>query len=168
MAAMAALTAIGCAGSGQDDGPSARGDASAESHPARPSGNSSADHTASAKPSPSAADGRDIDACADSNCEIAVSDPVVVRFKSPAGKATVSVTEAGPNKVAYSVTYDSGQSKGGASGPGQGCITVLRSNGSSNSCGGLGDARPSAQPGAVVIQAAAGEDGTAILHIVSD
>ncbi|MFI6931921.1 hypothetical protein [Streptomyces sp. NPDC050287] len=56
-----------------------------------------------------------------------------------------------------------------ASGPGQGCITVLRSHGSGNSCGGLGKAgRPGPQPDAVVIQAAAGEDGTALVHIVSN
>ncbi|MEV8020174.1 hypothetical protein AB0O76_28280 [Streptomyces sp. NPDC086554] len=168
MAALAALTVIGCGGSGQDDRPSARRDSSATSRPAESSGNSSAEPTASATPSPSAADGRDIEACADGNCEVAVSDPVVVRFKGPAGRTTLSVTEVGPNKVAYSVKSDSGRSKGGASGPGQGCITVLRSSGSSNSCGGLGDARPSAQPGAVVIQAAIGEDGTAILYVVSD
>ncbi|MEU5001272.1 hypothetical protein [Streptomyces sp. NPDC021622] len=149
VAALAALTVISCGGSGQDDRPSARGDSSAT-------------------PSPSAADGRDIDACADGNCEVAVSDPVVVRFKGPAGRATLSVSEVGPNNVAYSVKSDRGQSKGGASGPGQGCVTVLRSNGSSNSCGGLGGARPSAQSGAVVIQAATGEDGTAILYVVSD
>ncbi|MEU3186004.1 hypothetical protein ABZ707_17650 [Streptomyces sp. NPDC006923] len=123
----------------------------------------------SAKPSVSAADGRNVGACADGTCEIAVSEPVTFRFKGPAGPATLSVTEVGPNKVEYTVKSGNGRSEGGATGPGQGCITVLRSNGSSNSCGGLGDAaRPSPQPRAVVIQAATGAEGTAILHIVSD
>ncbi|MEV5438457.1 hypothetical protein AB0K80_20940 [Streptomyces sp. NPDC052682] len=90
------------------------------------------------------------------------------RFASPRGPATLSVTEVGPNKVAYTVQTGSGQSRGGATGPGQGCVTVLRVNGSGNSCGPLGEAaRPSPQPDAVVIQAATGQDGTAILHLVS-
>ncbi|MFF7792274.1 hypothetical protein [Streptomyces sp. NPDC007991] len=123
------------------------------------------------KPQPpvSAADGRDITACADGNCEIAVSEPVRIPFKGPRGPATLSVTEVGPNSIAYTVKSGNGQSKGSASGPGQGCITVLRSNGSGNSCGGLGAAgRPSPQPDAVVIQAATGENGTAVLQFVSD
>ncbi|MFF2251468.1 hypothetical protein [Streptomyces sp. NPDC058142] len=94
---------------------------------------------------------------------------MTIRFKGPAGPATLSVTEVGPNKVEYTVKSGSGRSQGGASGPGQGCITVLRSNGGGNSCSGLGDAaRPSPQPDAVVIQATTGEDGTAILRIVSE
>ncbi len=122
------------------------------------------------QPSVSAADGRDITACADGNCDIVVSEPVTIPFKGPRGPATLSVTEVGPNTIAYTVKSGNGQSKGSASGPGQGCITVLRSNGSGNSCGGLGAAgRPSPQPDAVVIQAAAGgEDGTAVLQLVSD
>ncbi|GAB2878805.1 hypothetical protein GCM10027074_53840 [Streptomyces deserti] len=169
LAVLTALTAIGCSGSDQSDGASPRDEGGSQSRSARPSGSPSADRTASAKPSVSAADGQDIRACADGNCEVAVSDPVTVRFQGPAGPATLSVTEVGSNEVEYTVQSGSGRSKGGAGGPGQGCITVLRANGSGNSCGGLGDAvRPSAQPGAVVIQMATGEDGTAILHVVSD
>ncbi|MFI1398748.1 hypothetical protein [Streptomyces sp. NPDC020681] len=164
---LAALTAVGCGGSDQADAPS-RGEGVSKSRSAHPSGSPSADRTASATPSVSAADGHDVGACADGNCEVAVSDPVTVRFKGPAGPTTLSVTEVGPNKVEYTVKSGNGQSRGGASGSGQGCITVLRSNGSGNSCGGLDGARPSAQPDAVVIQMAGGEDGTAILHIVSD
>ncbi|WP_218004624.1 hypothetical protein [Microtetraspora niveoalba] len=78
------------------------------------------------------------------------------------------MTEVGPNRVEYTVNSGNGQSNGGASGPGQGCITVLRRNGSSNFCGRLPGARPSPQPDAVVIQVATGRDGTAILAIVSD
>ncbi|MFJ8188674.1 hypothetical protein ACIQ8D_02565 [Streptomyces sp. NPDC096094] len=119
------------------------------------------------EPSVSAADGYDASACTDGNCEIAVSKPVTVRLQGPGGPATLSVTEVGPNKIEYTVKSGNGQSKGGASGPGQGCITALRENGSGNSCGGLSGTRPSAQPDAVVIQATTGTDGTALLHIVS-
>ncbi|MCQ8828685.1 hypothetical protein [Streptomyces malaysiensis] len=175
LAVLAALAVAGCGGSDKEDGaPSHSGPASA-SRSAQPSGGSSGDApasasasaSASAKPSVSAADGRDVGACADGNCEIAVSEPVTVRFKGPAGPATLSVTEVGPNKVEYTVKSSGGRSQGEASGPGQGCITVLRDHGSANSCGRLGKDQPAAQPNAVVIQMTAGEDGTAILHIVS-
>ncbi|MFH9571219.1 hypothetical protein ACH4MG_11795 [Streptomyces sp. NPDC017454] len=126
-------------------------------------------HSASEKPEPSvsAADGHDAHACTDGNCEIAVNKPVTVRFQGPGGPATLSVTEVGPNKIEYAVKSGNGQSKGGASGPGQGCITVLRENGSGNSCGDLSRTHPSPRPGAVVIQATTTEHGTALLRLIS-
>ncbi|MFI9822521.1 hypothetical protein ACIHFC_18935 [Streptomyces sp. NPDC052013] len=124
----------------------------------------------SAQPSVPAADGDDIGACADGDCEIAVSEPLTIRFPGPGGgRATLSVTKVGPNEIEYTVKSGNGQAEAAAGGPGQGCVTVLRANGSGNSCGGLGDPRPPrAQPDAVVVQAATGEDGTALLHIVSE
>ncbi|MFH9731276.1 hypothetical protein [Streptomyces sp. NPDC017260] len=115
----------------------------------------------------SAADGHDPRACSDGNCEIAVSEPVTVRFQGPGGPATLSVTEVGPDRIEYTVKSANGRTQGGASGPGQGCVTVLRDNGSGNSCGGLSGTRPSAQPDAVVIQATTGPDGTALLRMVA-
>ncbi|MEU6525378.1 hypothetical protein ABZ892_21820 [Streptomyces sp. NPDC046924] len=116
-----------------------------------------------------AADGRDPAACSDGNCEIAVLEPVTVRFDGPAGTTTLSVTEVGPNLIEYVLKSGNNRSRSGVEGPGQVCLTVLRSHGSSTSCGGRGDGRPpAARPGAVVVQAATGEDGTALLHIVSD
>ncbi|WP_086560844.1 hypothetical protein [Streptomyces africanus] len=163
LAALIALTAAAGCGSDSDE------PAKASSPPGERPSKTDSPSRPKPKPSVSAADGRDITACADGNCEIAVSEPVKIPFKGPRGQATLSVTEVGPNAVAYTVKSGNGQSKGSASGPGQGCITVLRSNGSGNSCGGLGGAgRPSPQPDAVVIQAATGEDGTAVLQLVSD
>ncbi|WP_150112925.1 hypothetical protein [Streptomyces violaceusniger] len=167
LAVLTAVAVAGCGGSDETDGAPSRDDQPSASRSAPPSKSPSGAPSPSAKPSVSAADGRDVAACADGNCEIAVSAPVTVRFTSPAGPATLTVTEVGPNKVEYTVKSGNGRSQGGASGPGQGCITVLRDHGSSNSCGRVGTMRPAAQPGAVVIQMAAGEDGTAILHIVS-
>ncbi|MEU0279089.1 hypothetical protein [Streptomyces sp. NPDC006195] len=165
LAALATVTVTGCGGSDESGKAASPDGRTSKSPSARPS----SAQPSSARPSVSTADGRDVGACADGNCEIAVTEPVTFRIKGPAGPATLSVTEVGPDTVAYVVTSDNGESKGGATGPGQGCITVLRDNGSGNSCGGLGDAaRPSPQPHAVVIQAATGEDGTAILHVVSD
>ncbi|WP_411093025.1 hypothetical protein [Streptomyces sp. 049-1] len=127
-------------------------------------------HTApkSPSPSPSAADGDDVVACTDGNCEITVTKPVTIRLEGPDGSpTTLSVTVVGPDKIEYEVKSGNGRSKGGASGKGQGCLTVLRANGSGNSCGPLRGTRPAAQQDAVVIQATTGADGTATLHVVS-
>ncbi|MBQ0880092.1 MULTISPECIES: hypothetical protein [Streptomyces] len=118
-------------------------------------------------PAVSAADGADIRACADANCEVAVARPVTVRFQGPGGPVTLSVTEVGRDEVEYTLKSGNGRAEGGASGAGQGCVTALRENGSGTSCGAVSGTRPSAQPGAVVIQASTGPDGTALLHVVS-
>ncbi|MFF2503872.1 hypothetical protein ACFVTY_10920 [Streptomyces sp. NPDC058067] len=120
--------------------------------------------SAAARP---AADGHDVSACADADCEIAVSQPLTVRFKGPGGPTTLSVTEVGPDKAEFTVKGGNGRSRAGANGEGSGCVTVLSSNGSSTSCGGAPGARPTAEPGTVVIQIATGQDGTAILQIAS-
>ncbi|WP_121708737.1 hypothetical protein, partial [Streptomyces sp. E5N91] len=119
--------------------------------------------------SAAAADGTDVGACTDGNCEIAVTEPVTIHFRGPAdgSRTTLSVTTVGPNEIEYEVKSGSNRSKGGASGPGQGCLTYLREHGSGNSCGTLDSTRPSPRPDAVVIQATTGADGTALLHIVS-
>ncbi|MFI1759611.1 hypothetical protein [Streptomyces sp. NPDC020571] len=120
-------------------------------------------------PSSSPADGTDVSACTDGNCEIAVTEPVTLHFQAPGdtGRAMLSVTKVGPNEIEYEVKSGNNRSTGGASGPGQGCLTYLRERGSGNSCGTLDPTRPSPQPGAVVIQATTGSNGTALLHIVS-
>ncbi|GHB62115.1 hypothetical protein GCM10010377_61500 [Streptomyces viridiviolaceus] len=144
------------------------GERASQSRPAQPPDGPSTGRGASAQPSVPAADGRDVAACTDGTCEVAVSAPVTIRFRGPGGPATLSVTGIGPNRVEYTVESGNGRSRASTNGPGQGCITVLRRNGGGNSCGRLGAAGPSPGPDAVVIQAAAGEDGTAVLHIVSE
>ncbi|OPF83252.1 hypothetical protein VT50_0205625 [Streptomyces antioxidans] len=168
-AVLTAVTVAGCGGPPDtaDGVPPHRGNPS-ESRSAQPSDSPSGGLSASAAPSASAAaDGGDIADCADGDCAIAVSQRVTVPFEGPAGPATLTVDELGPNKVTYTVTSGGNRSRGGASGPGQGCVTVLRDRGSSNVCGRVSTMQPSAQPGAVVILMAAGEDGTAALRIVS-
>jgi hypothetical protein len=158
------LTATGCGGSDEPDEASESspgGSGAPTPDPPRTS--------APASPSPSAADGRSVAACEDGDCQILVTEPVTVRFRTPSGAtATLQVTEVGPNEVAYTLKSGQGQAKGSARGAGQGCVTAFRANGSGTSCGGMGDgAKPSPVPDAVVIQAATGGDGTARLDIVS-
>ncbi|MGC9495193.1 hypothetical protein [Streptomyces sp. WG7] len=163
--ALAVLTVLTVAACGGPDEP----DAAPASPPDRPTASRSAPQSASAEPGPSvsAADGHDADACTDGNCEIAVTKPVTIHFQGPGGPATLSVTEVGPNKIEYSVKSGNGQSKGGASGPGQGCVMTLRENGSGTSCGALSHTRPSPQPDSVVMQATTTEHGSVLLRLIS-
>ncbi|MFJ5262408.1 hypothetical protein ACIQAC_18270 [Streptomyces sp. NPDC088387] len=163
LAVLLTLAGAACGGSddsGTDD--AARDDSTPGS--AAPSAHSPSP-TPTPTPTVTAADGRDVTACSDAECEVLVSRPVTVRFEGPGGAATLAVTKVGPNEVEYTVKSSNGQSKGGASGPGQGCLTVLRTNGSGNSCGGVAGAPPSPEPDTVLIQLAGGADGTAILHM---
>ncbi|CAL9578756.1 hypothetical protein [Streptomyces sp. enrichment culture] len=162
LAALTALTLTACSNADEPD-----------STPSTPPNGPTAPHPTTEPPTPptpvpSAADGADTGACTDGNCEIAVTKPVTIHFPAPdGGRATLSVTEVGPNKIEYEVKSANGQSKGGASGPGQGCLTYLRENGSGNSCGRLDPTRPTARPDTVTIQATTTTTGTGLLHIVS-
>ncbi|MFE2458372.1 hypothetical protein [Streptomyces sp. NPDC059402] len=128
-----------------------------------------AHHPTPEPPPPSAADGTDLNACADGDCEITVTKPVTLDFPAPggSGRATLSVTEAGPNKIEYEVRSGDNSSRGAATGPGQGCLTYLSEHGSGNSCCTLDNTRPSPRPDTVVIQATTSTDGTTLLHVVS-
>ncbi|MFE5601468.1 hypothetical protein ACFQ8O_20040 [Streptomyces coelicoflavus] len=159
LAALTALTAAACSTTHEpNDEPPAPRTRPTTSH-----------HPAPGPPSPSAADGTDIGACTDADCEITVTKPVTLHFPGPggSGRATLSVTEVGPNEVEYEVKSANNSSRGAATGPGQGCLTYLSEHGSGNSCGTLAPTRPSPQPGAVVIQATTSTGGPALLHIVS-
>ncbi|MFE0367688.1 hypothetical protein ACFU78_12680 [Streptomyces tendae] len=160
LTALTALTTTACGATRQPN--------DAEPPPA-PRNRPTTSHPAPQPSSPSPADGTDVGACTDGNCEIAVTEPVTIYFPAPddAGRATLSVTKVGPKEIEYEVKSGNNRSTGGAEGPGQGCLTYLRDRGSGNSCGALDPTRPTPRPGAVVIQATTGTDGTALLHIVS-
>ncbi|MFV0133913.1 hypothetical protein ACLGIH_11855 [Streptomyces sp. HMX87] len=169
LAALTALAATGCSGSAGPTGGSAANEPPPTTAPAstQPPRAATTSPESPPSPPPPAADGHDVGACADGDCEVAVTEPVTIRFEGPGGRATLSVTDVGPNKVEYTVKSGNGEARGGASGPGNGCVTALRGNGSGTTCGGVGAGAPSPRPDAVVIQMSAGPDGTAILHIVS-
>ncbi|MGM9346754.1 hypothetical protein [Streptomyces salinarius] len=124
-----------------------------EAPPTPRTGPTASHHPTPEPPPPSAADGTDPDACTDGDCEITVTEPVTLHFPAPggSGRATLSVTEVGPNKIEYEVKSRSNSSRGAATGPGQGCLTYLREHGSGNSCGTLDHTRPSPRPDTVVI-----------------
>ncbi|MBZ6254868.1 hypothetical protein KVH22_04740 [Streptomyces olivaceus] len=157
--ALAALTALTLAACSSTDEP--------DPAPPTPSNRTTAGSPEPPAPAP-AADGQDPDACTDGNCEITVTKPVTLHFPAPGGgRATLSVTEVGPNKIEYEVKSANGQSKAGASGPGQGCLTYLRENGTGNSCGPLTTTHPTPQPSTVTIQTTTTPTGPGLLRIVS-
>ncbi|WKX18971.1 MULTISPECIES: hypothetical protein [unclassified Streptomyces] len=160
LVALTALTATACdSGTHEpDEAPPTPRTGPTASHPPTPE-----------PPPPSAADGTDPEACADGDCEITVTEPMTLHFPAPggSGRATLSVTEVGPNRIEYEVKSGNNSSRGAATGPGQGCLTYLREHGSGNSCGTLDHTRPSPRPDTVVIQATTSTDGTMLLHIVS-
>ncbi|MFF7799973.1 hypothetical protein [Streptomyces olivaceus] len=162
--ALAALTALTLAACSSTDEP--------DPAPPTPSNRTTAPHPTAGSPEPPApapaADGQDPDACTDGNCEITVTKPVTLHFPAPGGgRATLSVTEVGRNKIEYEVKSANGQSKAGASGPGQGCLTYLRENGTGNSCGPLTTTHPTPQPDTVTIQTTTTPTGPGLLRIVS-
>ncbi|MFG2026770.1 hypothetical protein [Streptomyces sp. NPDC048825] len=176
LATLTLLTVAGCGGSGDDSGGATAGASTTESADSRADSTPESPSASASSPSPSpspkvtAADGTDTGACADGNCEIAVSKPVTIHFKIPAGPAKLSVTKVGKNEVGYKVTQGTstnGSSAGGtASGEGSGCTTFFYANGSGTQCGGAGEP-PAKEAGTVALQLVPGPDGTAILRLVS-
>ncbi|MEU0743313.1 hypothetical protein [Streptomyces sp. NPDC006134] len=163
--ALLGLTAAGCGGSGESSG-------GATPPPSRPDGRSTSGPPPAASPSPSgeAADGDDIGACGDGNCEVLVTEPVTVRFEGPDGPVKLSVTKVGRNEIGYTATSETGagggQVSGETSGAGHGCTAVLTSAGGTGFCGPVG-APPRERAGAVVIHLEPGGDGAAVLRIIS-
>ncbi|MFI6575265.1 hypothetical protein ACIBFB_05645 [Nocardiopsis sp. NPDC050513] len=155
LAALVALALSACEGA--DDGP-----APPRSDTATPS------RSPSPEPSPevTALDGTDTAACADGDCQVAVSEPVAFPFEGPNGQAELSVTSVGPNTVEYTVTREDGEISGGSRGQGSGCVSSLYDSGGGTSCGQVG-APPSPAENAVFVQVEPGEDGTAVITIVS-
>ncbi|MBB6348070.1 hypothetical protein FHU36_004615 [Nonomuraea muscovyensis] len=159
-----ALAAAGCGETGEPDASDA-GTVSAEP-PISRAAQSPSRATPTPSPAVTTADGSDPDACTDGNCEIAVSEPVTIRFEIPDGPAKLSLTKVGKNEVGYKVTSGNSRTSGEVSGEGSGCVVVFHRNGSSSSCGPAGKP-PGRREGAVVLQVVAGADGTAIVRLVS-
>ncbi|MGI5199848.1 hypothetical protein ACQEVY_40465 [Streptomyces sp. CA-288835] len=170
LATFALLSVAGCGGgTGEESGDAAAGAGGTES-PASPADSSPKKPSPSPSPTVTAADGTDTGACADGNCEIAVSKPVTFDIKIPDGPAKLSVTKVGEYEVGYKVTHgtskNGGSARGSASGKGSGCVTYFYENGSGTQCGGAAG-RPEKEAGTVALQMLSGPDNTAILRLVS-
>ncbi|GAA5051872.1 hypothetical protein HNP84_006367 [Thermocatellispora tengchongensis] len=169
-AMLTALALAGCGGVGEGAQSAQNAQSARPAAPSPSPSPSQASQSPSPTPTPSpavtAADGSDPEACTDGNCEIAVSEPVTIRFEIPDGPAKLTLTKVGENEVGYKVTSANSRASGEASGDGSGCVVVFYSGGSSSSCGRAGKP-PRERKGAVVLQVVAGAEGTAILRLVS-
>jgi hypothetical protein len=113
-----------------------------------------------------AADGTDLAACADGNCEVEVSGPVDIRLTEQRGGVTgLSIVEVGDGGVDFTTT-----SSGGGSGSGRlepNCTLTFYEGGGGSTCSS-GEAPP-AQPetGVLAIQLASVTDDAVVLRIVA-
>jgi hypothetical protein len=116
---------------------------------------------------PRAADGTDLAACADGNCEVEVSAPVDIPLTGQAGGITMlSVTEVTPDDFSFTTVSNGGGT--GSGGLSEGCIARQTSNGGSSMCPGPDPDLPlPVEPGVLAIQPVELADGTAVLRLAS-
>ena len=115
-------------------------------------------------PSPSAADGKNVAACADGNCEVLLTGPVDIDLGGHGDVATMSVTGIDSSGVHVSLK-DTGGGTGTAD-LGTGCTLTFVDGGGGSSCGGRQDPPP-AQTGVLAAQLVHLDKGSAVLRLVS-
>jgi hypothetical protein len=117
---------------------------------------------------PTAADGTDLAACADGNCEVEVSGPVDISLTGHAsGITTLSVIELVSD--GFSFTMASNGSERGSGDLRGGCILTFYSSGGGSSCPGPDQELPPPAPeaGALAMQLVGARDGTVVFRLVS-
>jgi hypothetical protein len=116
---------------------------------------------------PRAADGTNIAACADGNCEVELSGPVDIPLTGQGGGITMlSVTEVTADDFRFTTTSGPGQT--GSGGLGEGCISRLTSNSASSGCPGPDPNQPlPAEPGVLSLQPVSLTNGSAIVRLAS-
>jgi hypothetical protein len=119
---------------------------------------------------PPAADGTDLAACADGNCEVAVSRPVDIPLTGQGGITTLSVDELTSDGFSFSATSNGGGSRSGSlSGA---CTATFSStaNGSglSSMCtAGQEPPAASREPGVLSLQLLSATDDGVVVRLVS-
>jgi hypothetical protein len=81
---------------------------------------------------PAAADGTDVGACADSNCEIAVSGPVSIPLSGYAGLTELDIAGVDADRIRFKSVSRNGSGEGST---GPGCSVVLAESSGSSFCG---------------------------------
>ncbi|MFV2195651.1 hypothetical protein [Nocardiopsis sp. LOL_012] len=118
-------------------------------------------------PAASASDGTDTDACADGDCQIAVTEQVSFPFRAPNGTARLTVNRVDDESFEYTVTRDGGSEvSGGASGAGYGCSTFLDTEAASTVCE-RAEQLPEQAHGTVMIQLLKGAGSNAVVTIAT-
>jgi hypothetical protein len=168
LAGLAALAMAGCGSDSGDDQEASgeRANAANTSTTAEPT-SSTTSSTATTIARPRAADGTNIAACADGNCEVELSGPVDIPLTGQGGGITLlSVTEVTADDFRFTTTSGPGQT--GSGGLGEGCISRLTSNSASSGCPGPDPNQPlPAEPGVLSLQPVSLTDGSAIVRLAS-
>jgi hypothetical protein len=111
------------------------------------------------------ADGADYAACADGNCEVAVSEPTDIEFDGSTGPGTLAITDVLDDGIAFDVTLPGGGGDGELKGR---CTSHFSAGGGSMDCPADLEATPEPpEPtaGVLSVQLAGMTDGTAILRL---
>ncbi|MFC3994352.1 hypothetical protein ACFOVU_00375 [Nocardiopsis sediminis] len=98
-----ALAAVATAGCSSSETPDAAGDAAPSSSPPSPEAEPSSPEAS--PPAPEAADGRDLDACADGDCEVFVSEGDVIHLDGDQRVARLTFTTVTPTEIAVAGSY---------------------------------------------------------------
>lgn len=159
---MLAGVVAACGGNGSDESDSAT--------TTEPTAETTTSTTAASTTStlPPAADGTDVAACADGNCEVEVSGPVDIPLTGHAtGITTLSIVEL--TSEGFSFTTSSNGSERGSGDLRGGCILTFYRSGGGSSCTTPDQELPPPQPeaGALAIQLVGAADGTVVLRLVS-
>jgi hypothetical protein len=116
------------------------------------------------KAPPTAADGTDVEACADGNCEVLIESSTTV----PVPGGTLSLTLAGGDRVEYEVNIKGSKGSGSAEGN---CVSTftLDGTGSGSTCyAGEGPTPdPEPRPGEMAMVIAGQDSGSAVLVLVT-
>lgn len=129
-------------------------------------GHATAHPPTTSRPAPvTAADGTNLAACSDGNCEVvvAVSDHIALTGEGDVTGLTVRKIDTADG-VSFTAT-----SKGGGTSTGSiqhGCTLTFYTGGGGSSCGGRQDA-PDAETGVLAMQLVSQHGGTAVLRLVA-
>ncbi|MGP4015792.1 hypothetical protein [Saccharopolyspora sp. 5N708] len=114
---------------------------------------------------PVAADGTNIEACSDGNCEVALSGPTDIRLTGQGGGiTTLSVVEVSAAGIRFTTTSEEGGSSSGELT--DGCTLSFYSGGGGSSCGGA-QGLPEQETGVLAMQLVDFASGTAVLRLVA-
>ena len=119
------------------------------------------DHPATAAVSP--ADGSDVSACGDGNCEILVSGPVEIKVNGHGGINTLSVVKVAPPGLSFTLKSDGGTGSGELQ---PNCTLTFHKYGEGSSCGGP-QTPPPEQTGVLALQVAGTAQGGVVLRLTS-
>lgn len=114
-----------------------------------------------------AADGTNLDACADGNCEVELSGPVTIPLSGQGGGlVALEVDRLGDSGIEFTTSTSAGSAGSGELA--EGCTLTFYEGGGGSSCVSGGEPpRPERETGVLAMQLTAVSDGTVVLLLVA-